>query len=390
VFAILRWLVIALAPVLFLWVVYHSDRDREPRRIVGMTFGLGVVAGFGAFAAERSLATWIHLDAYVSAMGAPGSLLFAVLAALIGEAFKVLATWPVFKSRYFDEPYDGIVYASTAALGFAAVMNAMMLRTHPSGGIWIARAVLALPAHVFFASLWGYGLGRAKQNKRTGRAFPSLWVTAWLFHALYAHLVRGRPEGGALVGILPFLFVMAVIAAWARRDLLARGDRPSRLFGDNRLSRISFAYVSAPPSLRTVREALRRADQPIMLRWILIGTLVTMGTMITGFAVAIAISTQVFDIDFSQIDERSPRSMLRVAPLIFGVLAAFPLSGFLIARASNLPSLAEPLLATVIALILALLLLGVAVPAALVFAIPFSFVAGLLAFVGTWIGRPAA
>ena len=41
----------------------------------------------------------------------------------------------------FDEPYDGVVYASIAALGFCVLENALMLRAHPEGGWWYARAL---------------------------------------------------------------------------------------------------------------------------------------------------------------------------------------------------------------------------------------------------------
>ena len=108
-------------------------------------------------------------DVRVSAAGESGALVFLFfVVAPAQEAGKVAAAWPAFLSKHFDEPYDGVVYASASALGFAAVENGYVLHAHPVGGIWIARALVALPAHVFFACLWGYALGRAKQC-RTAR-----------------------------------------------------------------------------------------------------------------------------------------------------------------------------------------------------------------------------
>src|SRR5262245_5620406 len=167
------------------------------------------------------------------------------------EASKVAATWPAFRSRHFDEPYDGIVYSTSAALGFAALENALMLRASGGGAIWIARALLALPAHVFFACTWGYALGRAKQIKRPGAIFPFAWLLATAAHGLYAHLVYGRGPG-ALVGTLPLLLAMGAVAWFAGRDLKARGDRTTRSSVYGTMERPSFVYVSAPPSLKTV------------------------------------------------------------------------------------------------------------------------------------------
>ena len=70
------------------------------------------------------------------------------------------------------------------------------------------------------------------------------------------------------------------------------------------------------------------------------------------------------------------------------MLAAFPASGFLIARASSLPSLLEPALAAVLAIVLALVMLGMLAPVALVFAFALAPIAFGLACAGAWVGRP--
>src|SRR4051794_36276146 len=145
---------------------------------------------------------WTGLDMQAQVAGNTGALVFLFgFAAPIREASKVAAMWPAFRSKYFDEPLDGLVYASAAALGFATIENALTLRDH-FGWIWIARVAIALPAHVFFACAWGYALGRAKRVKRPGPIFPFAWLVATGAHGLYAHLVFGRGPG-ALVGTLP-------------------------------------------------------------------------------------------------------------------------------------------------------------------------------------------
>lgn len=383
----LRWIGPSLVPALLLLaVVYLSDRRREPLPLVLLVFVLGGAAKGGTAWAEARASAWTGLDMQAQLAGNAGSLLFLFgFAAPVREASKVAAMWPAFRSKYFDEPIDGLVYASAAALGFATIENALTLRDHPLGWIWIARTAVALPAHVFFACAWGYALGRAKRIKRPRAIFPATWIVATAAHGLYAHLVYGRGPG-ALVGTLPLLLAMAAATFFAARDLRARADRSSRT--SMLLERVSVLHVSGPPSLNAVREALRREGQPITLRWVVFGALVTVGAMTLGLGLAIAFGHWAH-VDFSVVDEHDVTTTAPVALLGAGLLAAFPVSGYLIARASNLPTLLEPALASALAIGLSLVLLGMAAPVALVFALAFSPIAWGLACAGAWVGRPA-
>jgi RsiW-degrading membrane proteinase PrsW (M82 family) len=393
VIAALRWWLPALLPaVLLAFGVYFSDRRREPPLLVVLTFLLGATLGGGALWLESQATVRAGLDIRASVVGEWTSLiyLFCVVAPL-REGAKVAAAWPAFRSKYFDEPYDGIVYASAASLGFAALQNATVLRAHPTGWIWLARTLVALPAHVFFAALWGYSLGRSKHGTRLpSNIFPLAWVGATLAHGLYTHFVYGRGPD-ALVGVFPLLLAMGAIAFFAARDLAARGDRPSRDLavraGDSRLSRLSFDPFSQPSSLKTVRAALRRTERPVMIRWVLLGALVTLGAMVAGFVASVAFGRSVH-VDFSKVDDQDVNALAPLVLLGVGVLAGFPVSGFLVARASNLPSLLEPALAAALAILTTLILLGFAAPVALVFAVAFSPIALALACAGAWVGRP--
>lgn len=383
-----RWIGPSLLPALLLLaVVYFSDRRREPLWLVLLTFALGGAGKAATFWAEGRASAWTGLELNAQIAGNADALLFIFgFAAPIREAVKVAAMWPAFRSKHFDEPLDGLVYASSAALGFATIENALTLREHPFGWIWIARTAIALPAHVFFACAWGYALGRAKRVKRPGPIFPASWVVATAMHGLYVHLVYGRGPG-ALVGTVPLLAAMAVATAFAIRDLKAREDRSSRT--SMLLERVSSLYVvSAPPSLETVRKAMRREGQPITLRWILFGVLVTVGAMTVGIILAVVFG-HYLRVDFSQVDEHDVTTTGPVALLGSGLLAAFPISGYLIARASSLPTMLEPALASGLAIVLTLVLLGFAAPVAVVFALAFSPIAWGLACAGAWVGRSA-
>ena len=383
----IRWIGPSLVPALLLLaVVYYSDRRREPLPLVLLVFALGGVGKGVTWYAEHRASAWTGLDMSSQVAGNTGSLLFLFgFAAPMREASKVAAMWPAFRSKHFDEPVDGLVYAASAALGFACIENAITLRDNPMGWIWLARTAVALPAHVFFACFWGYALGRVKRIKRPGPLFPAAWMLATGLHGLYAHLVYGRGPG-ALVGTLPLLLAMAGTTFFAVRDLHARGEQAPR--SSMLLDRVSTLYMSGPPSLRTVRDVLRREGQPITLRWIVFGALVTIGAMTAGLALSVAFGHWA-SVDFSLVDEHDVTTTAPVALLGSGLLLAFPVSGYLIAKASNLPTLLEPALASGVAILLMLVLLGAAAPVALVFALAFSPIAWGLACAGAWVGRPA-
>ena len=81
------------------------------------------------------------------------------VAAVPEECAKLLALWLVLrKNPYFDERFDGIVYAVCVGLGFAAIENVSYV--FQSGEGWAAvavmRALLAVPGHYAFAILMGF------------------------------------------------------------------------------------------------------------------------------------------------------------------------------------------------------------------------------------------
>jgi hypothetical protein len=311
----------------------------------------------------------------------------------VGELSKVAATWPAFLSHHFAEPFDGVVFPSQAALGYSAVDIALSLHAHPMGGVWVARALLSVPAHVFFACVWGYSLGRAKQGRRRpGSVFPLAWIVATAVHGLYEHIVFGRGQG-ALIAAFALLLAMGGVTWLAWRDLRQRGDRPSRrvgeLAGANRLSRVSVRMLGERPSLDSVRAALEPGGRPIMVRWILGGALVTLGAMVAGVSASIALGHWMH-VDFAAVDEYDAVTAAPLALLSVGLLCAFPVGGFLVARASNVPTLVEPALASALAIGLVCVVLGLIAPVGLVFAFAFSPVAFGPACAGAWAGLPTA
>jgi RsiW-degrading membrane proteinase PrsW (M82 family) len=388
VLATVRWVVFAAIPAgLFAVLVYRTDKNREPPWLVVVTFALGSLAALVAHYLTDQARRLTGLDVRVSVAGEQGALVFLFLVvAPLREAGKVAAVWPAFRSRHFDEPYDGIVYATAAALGFAVVENYFVLHAHPTGAVWVARTLLALPAHVFFACLWGYGLGRAKHWVEGVQLFPVAFLASIVAHGLYGHFVYGRGPG-ALLAVTPLLAGMGLVTWLLGRNLQELGARnAARSVPLSRLSRLTAA--AAPPSLSAVRLALTRADEPVKVRWIALGALITIGAMIVGLAGGV-FAARALHIDLSTVDEHDVRAAAPVLFLGVGLLLSFPLSGWLIARAAAVHTLLEPALAAVLALVVTLVGLGFAAPFTVVFALALSPVAWLLSCFGAWVGREA-
>ena len=148
----------ALLPVILLFIyVWKRDAKPEPtsQLVKAVLWGIGICipVAFMELFISRLL-----FGAY-EPNTLPGATINAFfVAALPEEAFKLLALWIVLrKNPYFDEHYDGIVYAVCVGLGFAAIENIMyVFGSEDWMSVAISRALLAVPGHYAFAVMMGY------------------------------------------------------------------------------------------------------------------------------------------------------------------------------------------------------------------------------------------
>lgn len=154
-------LVLGFAPALF-WLLYFYIKDRydpEPRSWILRIFLFGMVSTIPLALVEGLIGIVI-----------PSEFLLAVIVApVVEEIGKFLVVYYfVFRHPVFDEPIDGIVYAVTAALGFAALENFVYIFAEYSGSLAlplelsIVRAVLSVPGHALMSAMWGYALGQSR------------------------------------------------------------------------------------------------------------------------------------------------------------------------------------------------------------------------------------
>lgn len=207
----LRLLIIAVTPVLiFLFAIYLTDRsDREPTKLLLLTFILGALSVIPSILVEELL---IRFNVFSGVLQA-GYNAF-IVAAMTEEFFKRLVVLKLpFRTSYFNEKLDGIVYSVFASLGFAMVENIIYVvftyTNNPFIGLY--RGVFSVPAHGVFGITMGYYLSLSRfdtDKKRKAANLRKSFTVPLLLHGIFDFiLMAGIPE-------LTMLFVPYVVFLW--------------------------------------------------------------------------------------------------------------------------------------------------------------------------------
>lgn len=221
----MRFLTLILASfvpgLLWVWFFYRQDRyDKEPVHLVVFTFIAGMLAVVPAAILELPFRDQLVQPTHLFVR-----FLVAFLVVGLGEeGFKLLAVlFTAFRHRAFNEPVDGIIYAVSASLGFAALENLLYAITF---GIEVApvRAVVTALAHASFGGVAGLYLGLAHPNPRArwGLVLQGLGIAA-LLHGVYDFLIIARlvhPLFAILLVFFTYRFVAAKIRQLQRRRQL--------------------------------------------------------------------------------------------------------------------------------------------------------------------------
>jgi RsiW-degrading membrane proteinase PrsW (M82 family) len=200
-------IVLALAPVFIIaFYIYFRDKyEKEPWPILLLAMLSGVF-----IALPVSL-----LGELLSFIGNGFEGIFKsfwdafFVASFTEEGFKLAAlALLIWKSREFNEKFDGIVYASFISLGFAGFENVLyVLKLGPAIGI--IRAITAVPAHAIFGVSMGFFFAQAKFYP--GKRKKYLWYTflvPFILHGFYDFILMSG------VNILLLLFIPFIIYMW--------------------------------------------------------------------------------------------------------------------------------------------------------------------------------
>ena len=207
-------LVAALLPAILLGLyIWKKDTKKEPASWLMKAFLWGIIICFPVAIVEMGLEYMLFGDG-----GKPSDLFDTtinafVVAAIPEEAFKLLALWFVLrKNPYFDEHFDGIVYAVCIGLGFAALENIGYVFGKGGGMLTaIIRALLAVPGHYAFAILMGYYYSIYHFVNHSPKVAACIRLVPVLAHGVYDSLAMSGLVDPIVGGISFFVLVFFCI-----------------------------------------------------------------------------------------------------------------------------------------------------------------------------------
>lgn len=216
-------LMAAVAPgVSLLTYIYLKDRyHSEPIAMVLKLFFLGAIVVFPIMIIQRGLLLWLGESPVVFSF---------IISSGVEEGLKWFVLYHIiYNHTEFDEPYDGIVYATAISLGFATFENVLYAFLVPSsfGGL-LMRALLPVSGHALFGIMMGYYLGKAKfrPGPNTRKFIVLSFAMPFFWHGLYDWIMMTFMTHWFLiiVPLMAFLWIRGL-----RKIQRANNNSPFRL-----------------------------------------------------------------------------------------------------------------------------------------------------------------
>ena len=229
------FLLAALIPPLVLMVmVYRQDKiEKEPISLIIRLVLFGFLSTIPAVILE------IVADAVISAVFGRSYMLYLLISNFIGVAaieegckyfFLKTQTWnhPAFNYRF-----DGIVYAVSVSLGFAALENVEYVFMYGLGTA-VSRALLAIPLHCICGIFMGHYYGEAKLaevkgwNHLCSQNLTMAILVPTLLHGFYDFAISAD---GAIFTLI-FLAYVVILDVAAIRSIRRFSDEDISFYQD--------------------------------------------------------------------------------------------------------------------------------------------------------------
>ncbi len=207
----------AVAPIfMIILYIYYSDLyEKEPKRLLLYTFLLGAVVSI-----LITTVLYVLTDLVFPIEGSTALQLFIkafLIVGLIEEFSKyVMVRFFAQPRKEFNEPFDGIMYAVVASMGFAATENIIYVL---QGGNQVAflRAFSAVPAHATFGILMGYFMGKAKFSEHKNKLNLTGLLVAIIFHGAYDYFLFLKFIPGIWIGAFVSLIIGLILSKKAMK-----------------------------------------------------------------------------------------------------------------------------------------------------------------------------
>ena len=178
----------AIAWVVFIW--WKDKYQREPISYILRGVAYGIISAGLAVALESLI---IALGLVPEPHGYIGALWKAFMGAAVPEELvKLLMLWLLLRNNpYFDERFDGIVYACCIGMGFAGTENIIYLIDNMDTweSVAIGRALFAVPGHFLFAVAMGYFYSMIHFGDMSWRKANRIFIVPVLLHGIYDSLI---------------------------------------------------------------------------------------------------------------------------------------------------------------------------------------------------------
>lgn len=218
-------IIAALAPVaVLLWQILRRDAaNPEPPRMLAKAFLYGMISTAVTFVLlpfTEALGDLIVLNDTALSVAFKQAFFSA---ALPEEGAKLLMLWLLLRNNpYFDERFDGIVYAVCVGMGFAAVENVLYLFSNYDSwlSVGIVRALFAVPGHFFDAVIMGYYYSHYHFGTRRNPSTKALILAAPVVaHGIYDGILFSYDidDGVAVVALILFLIFFNRLKKTSRR-----------------------------------------------------------------------------------------------------------------------------------------------------------------------------
>ena len=204
----------ALAPAaVLLWYIYRKDSNQPaPTRLLIQALVYGIASALITIAVVMPFGMLTGFGQELSSTISGAFTDAFLMAAIPEELAKFVMLWLLLRNNpYFDEHFDGIVYAVCIGMGFAGFENVLYLFDNYESwiSVGIARAMFAVPGHFLTAVIMGYYYSLWHfQIVRNRRTCALILAGPILAHGIYDGILFSMNIDESLSSVFLVLFLL--------------------------------------------------------------------------------------------------------------------------------------------------------------------------------------
>lgn len=207
-----------LPPILWLLFYLREDRHPEPKRLILLAFIGGMGSAVLAIILELAILGRAGLTSLSQNTLQNVFFLFLVIGTIEEYVKYIAVKFLILKRADFDEPVDAMIYMMTAAMGFAALENALFLfpilhqDVFAGLGVGANRFLGANLLHALSSGIVGFFLARAWFLPARHHFVALGILVASVLHALFNTLILIRDGiGQGTLYVILLLAIMAIV-----------------------------------------------------------------------------------------------------------------------------------------------------------------------------------